>query len=59
MILTFFLVLARRGGGGGTLLIVTGTGFGISFLLPLFWGIVLGVNFEVTLALRELALLLV
>ena len=54
MMLTSFLVLARRGGGGRILLIVTRTGFAMSFLLPLLGGIVLGVNFEVILALRVL-----
>ena len=57
MILISFLVLAGRGGGGRTLLIVTGTDFAMSFLLPLCCGIVLGVNFSETLALRVLALL--
>ena len=57
MMLISFLVLAGRGGGGGTLLIVTGTDFAISFLLPLCCGIVLGVNFDETLPLRVLALL--
>ena len=45
MTLTSFLVLARRGGSGGTLLIVTGTGFTISFLLLLLGGFDLRVNF--------------
>ena len=46
MMLTSFLVLARRGGSGGTLLIVTRTGFAISFLLPLLERFVLRVNFK-------------
>ena len=57
MILTSFLDLAGREGGGGTLLIVTETGFAKSFLLLEFCKIVLGVNFEATLALRVLDLL--
>ena len=57
MMLISFLVLARRGGGGRTLLIVTGTDFTISFLLPLCCGIVLRVNFDETLPLRVLVLL--
>jgi len=44
--LTSFLVLAGRDESGRTLLIVTGTSFAISFLLPLLEGFVLGVNFE-------------
>ena len=36
MTLTSFFVLAGRGGSGRALLIVTGIGFAISFLLPLF-----------------------
>ena len=46
MMLISFLDLAGRGGRGGALLIVTRTGFAISFLLLLLVGIVLGVNFE-------------
>ena len=52
IVLTSFLVLAGRGRGGGTLLIVTGTGFTISFLLPLLVGIDLRVNFDDIFALR-------
>ena len=54
MALTSFLDLAGRGGGSGTLLIVTGTGFTISFLLPLLGEIDLGVNFEAIFALSVL-----
>ena len=36
MTLTSFFVLAGRSGSGRALLIVTGIGFAISFLLPLF-----------------------
>ena len=57
IMLTSFLVLASRGGGGGTLLIVTSTSFTISFLLTLLGGIVLGVNFNDTFALRVFDLL--
>ena len=57
IVLTSFLVLAGRGRGGGTLLIVTGTGFTISFLLMLLGGIVLGVNFDDTFVLRVFDLL--
>ena len=57
MVLISFLVLAGRGGRGGTLLIVTGTNFGIPFLLLLCCGIDFGVNFDETLTLRVLALL--
>ena len=57
MILISFLVLARRGRGDRTLLIVTGTNFAMFFLSLLCCVIVLGVNFNKTLALRVLALL--
>ena len=54
MTLTSFLVLAGKGGGGGALLIVTGTGFKISFLLSFLGGIDLGVNLEEIFALSVL-----
>ena len=46
MTLISFLNLASRGGKGKALLIVTRTGFAISFLLLLLVRIVLRVNFE-------------
>ena len=49
-----FLDFAGRGGRGGALLIVTGTDFGISFLLFPLVVEVRGVNFKEILALSEL-----
>ena len=49
-----FLDLADSGGRGSALLIVTGTDFGISFLLLPLAREILGVNFEEIFDLRVL-----
>jgi len=54
MTLISFLDLARRGGRGGALLMVTETDFGLSFLLLLFIGEVLGINLDEIFYLRVL-----